>query len=366
MKSFLPTAVSSDLEQMNNELAKMTAEQYSSCLLDQMNRSIACLNNLNLSQKAHELAELDIRLGSFFCLIFNDCLKQVFRDTDNPVSDNAAPDFKQPVFSLQFRNLIKDSPLNNPLALYSRFYPLAIFTVIYGGYENFYSKTFQPSEKAFEIETVARLKQLFDTGHGIVFDLVWLQRCSRKMESFQPLDDTDLARIAKMDNPFYLEYFAKRNKALIEKIELGKQPNSHRHETPKVADDTLFETIIKPFEGKTVIVCFWNDEKLWDYKALKSLEQVKAAYNNEVVLLCITDESLPLDIWKAKITDIDGEHYRFDDSKIKYLMHKFGDFSSFPCFMILNRKGIKESASSGFGRLDFFMKAIDESLAKEK
>jgi thiol-disulfide isomerase/thioredoxin len=493
-----------DYRKMMDDVSEMSPDQYKTYLLNKMNQAIEGLQKLNLSQKVQELAEIEVRLNTLSFLMGADyCLLQAYKQAHHLKYEDEAPDYKQPVFNLQYYDFLKEFPVNNSLALYNGSYSWAVSSCKYiqnrlsqtdfhvnaitdymmqslidsgklssediitakkiqqEAFENWDKKTIKNYKKESklylkklsdrgklpnELHTlIAKINQLIDQkenviaeikdfsyelnyklekkaiftkeeleaieksvykqkkeavdadeksafmekydqeikllfvaqnikeiqdclekilgiNNGILFDLVKTQTYAKKLEEYTPLED-ELKPISQMENPFYLEYFTKKNNQLLVQIEENKNKKGYNvFDTPEAAEDELFHELMKPFEGKVILVDFWATWCGPCRDAMKKLEPAKEdLINKGVVFVYLTDESSPLATWQNMIPNIHGNHYRLTGKQFDYLKRKFG-VRGVPSYLVLNKKGEQVYFKVGFEGVDVFTKMLNREL----
>ena len=212
---------------------------------------------------------------------------------------------------------------------------------------------------------ISRLGIILGVSEGPVFDLAIVQNACRKFEEYTPLTAYDMETLKQLKDPFYAQYALEKNNALLAELERNKGKTEYTiHDTPQTEGEQLFQDIVKPFEGKVILIDFWAT---WCGPCRSAMKQFESAKNElkekGVVFIYLTDESSPQSTWKNMISDISGEHFRMSSSQSSALHKKFG-VKGIPSYLILNKKGEQVYFKVGFEGSDRLSQLLNNELNK--
>lgn len=134
--------------------------------------------------------------------------------------------------------------------------------------------------------------------------------------------------------------------------------------TSSVQTGDLLSRLLKPHEGKVILIDFWNTWCPPCRQAMNDFSEAKESYKDkDVVFIYLTNELSPEEIWENLTANIDGEHHRFSNEEIDYLKGRLG-VSGIPSYAIINKKGEQVYARNGFEGAKKLSEVIDRCLAE--
>lgn len=121
------------------------------------------------------------------------------------------------------------------------------------------------------------------------------------------------------------------------------------HEAPNpVADASLFDALLLPFRGKTVLVDVWATWCGPCRQANAAMKPVKEELKGkDIVYLYVTGETSPLATWEKMIPDLGGDHYRVSAEQWKKLINERG-IEGVPTYFIVDKNGKVVFSQVGF------------------
>jgi thiol-disulfide isomerase/thioredoxin len=168
--------------------------------------------------------------------------------------------------------------------------------------------------------------------------------------------DKEEIKIAFADNPAYAETLIAENdriKTLTEANQSLIKP------IPNVAENKVFDEILKQYKGKVVLVDFWATWCGPCKQALKMMTPLKESWKDKnIVFVYLTGETSPLSTWNKMIPNIHGEHYRVSDSQWKY-WGKSMPIEGVPTYMIYDKNGSQVQRYTGYPGNEAMKKVIE-------
>ena len=202
-------------------------------------------------------------------------------------------------------------------------------------------------------------------GEGYLSDLYRAKACENRLMRKLPLEEEQLAAMRQATPEtvrlFELVYAGERE---AWKRHLAK-PGYRACEVPEVADEALFDALLKPYRGRVVLVDFWGTACIPCVRAMKLMKPLKEELAGEPIsYVYITGETAaPLETWQQMIPDIGGDHYRLSRKQSKYLNKQF-HISAIPYYVLVDQAGEVVFQSTGFMGNDKLRALFKQELTK--
>ena len=169
------------------------------------------------------------------------------------------------------------------------------------------------------------------------------------------IEDKDLSDL-------YDKYVAETQKTTAANKE-GLPDNAHYLDMTDIAPDSILQTILDRYKGKTVLIDIWAT---WCIPCMQGHEKMKPLKeelrDKNIVYIYLTSTTSKYDKWKDYITDISGEHYFLTQEQLDGIFQQLNK-NSYPTYAIFAPNGERTTSLSGFN-LEAIRKALEKALNK--
>ncbi|MEJ2881627.1 TlpA family protein disulfide reductase [Pedobacter sp. GR22-6] len=189
----------------------------------------------------------------------------------------------------------------------------------------------------------SRLKQLLNVPDGLAIDIMKTQDILQNMEDFfLPYNKDRLNQIKiYMDEPYFYAYIIRSNERVKKKIEENSliKKGFVVNQTGKNPADSLYEKMMRKFEGKVVYLDFWATWCAPCIDGIERIEPLKKEFENEkIAFVYVTNQTSPLTTYNNRIPAIKGEHFRISTDEWNILSSKF-KVGGIPHAALIDKKG---------------------------
>lgn len=176
------------------------------------------------------------------------------------------------------------------------------------------------------------------SGSSFIRDLRIAVKLSGKATDAE-LDDDDMEEIGSISDPFFREALLGMQENAVASL-AALEDKAVIEDTPDVPDEELFEAIIAPYKGKTILVDFWNTWCSPCRNALKANEPLKDTElkSDDMVWIYIANETSPIVKYKEMISSIKGKHFRLNESQWDCICEKF-NLDGIPSYVLVDKSG---------------------------
>ena len=158
----------------------------------------------------------------------------------------------------------------------------------------------------------------------------------------------------------YDKYVAEAQKTTAANKE-GLASNAHYLDMTDVAPDSILQTILDRYKGKTILIDIWAT---WCVPCMQGHEKMKPLKeelsNKDIVYIYLTSTTSKYDKWKDYITDISGEHYFLTQEQLNAIFKQL-EGTGYPTYAIYTPDGEKTFTLSGFN-LEIIREALEKAL----
>ncbi len=207
------------------------------------------------------------------------------------------------------------------------------------------------------------LATIWGTDKSVLLDVIKAQKLCMEIEDYNPFTKEQKADLLAFPGVIQ-EMLLEQNQLLLAKIEENKMKSGYTVlETPQSADEGLFSEMLKPFDGKVILVDVWATWCGPCRMANTAMEPLKAqlADQEDLVYLYLAGEDSPKNTWKNMITDLKGMHYRVSETQWNYLRESL-KARGVPTYIIIDREGNQAFHSTGFPGVDAMKRELMKAL----
>ena len=140
--------------------------------------------------------------------------------------------------------------------------------------------------------------------------------------------------------------------------------NVHYLDMTDVAPDSILQTILDRYKGKTVLIDIWAT---WCIPCMQGHEKMKPLKeelrDKDIVYIYLTSTTSKYDKWKDYITDISGEHYFLTQEQLDGIFQQLNK-NSYPTYAVFSPNGEKVATLAGFYNVEIIREALEKALNK--
>lgn len=150
--------------------------------------------------------------------------------------------------------------------------------------------------------------------------------------------------------------------ALMDSIHNRNHSDLRFNITPNVNDQTLLDTILSRYPGKTVLIDVWGTWCQPCIIAHKAMSAIKDDLKKRgVVFVYLADTSSPKQLWRDKAQEIGDEHYYLTRKQVSTIFRRFKEDSyPYPFYLIFDKTHKLKQKFSGFPGVERIKQALTE------
>ncbi|MDH6311536.1 thiol-disulfide isomerase/thioredoxin [Parabacteroides sp. PFB2-10] len=321
----------------------MTAEQFTSYLLNQYNERVNRLQQEDIPEALKELITHTLKTNIVnYVTNMSRLLENIYR-SNNKINYDQPIDYKAPVVSDAELIKLKELDLNDPTWLYaSSFSSVAP-----------YLSQIASSDAVFY--------EMLGAEQGLLVDLKLAMPAIASAASMAELTPEMKKRLQSTSAPYYEEvynFIAEKTKRQYEAA--LKEGGFEMLKTPEVAAEKILDAIVAQYKGKAIFVDFWATWCGPCLNAMKTIKPFKPEMAEKgVVSIYISNASSPHAKWVSMLPEIGGLHYYLTAEQWKVIGDKY-DIQGIPTYMIFDKSGKKTFETAGYPGND----KIREELSK--
>jgi len=165
------------------------------------------------------------------------------------------------------------------------------------------------------------------------------------------IEDKDLSDL-------YDKYVAETQKTSVANKE-GLASNAHYLDMTDVAPDSILQTILDRYKGKTIFIDIWATWCVPCKLGHEKMKPVKEELSDkDIVYVYLTSPTSNYEEWKKYIADISGEHYFLTEEQLDAIFKQL-EGTGYPTYAFFAPNGERTTSFSGFN-----LEAIREALEK--
>jgi len=159
----------------------------------------------------------------------------------------------------------------------------------------------------------------------------------------------------------YDKYVAEAQKTTTTNKE-GLAVNAHYLDMTDIAPDSILQTILNRYKGKTILIDIWAT---WCVPCMQGHEKMKPLKeefrDKDIVYIYLTSTTSKYDKWKEYITDIAGEHYFLTKEQLGGIFRQLGR-NGYPTYAVFSSNGERVATLSGFQDVEIVREALQKAF----